>query len=411
MSHLPLNSAAAGSVFPLRTLFMLTSMPIGGAETLLVNLIRNLDRRVIDAEVCCLKQRGPLGEQLSREIPVHAELLRYKTDALVLRRLVQLMRRRQIDAVVTVGCGDKMFWGRLAAYLAGVPVIASALHSTGWPDGMGHLNRLLTPITDAFIAVAQSHGRHLVAGERLPADKVFVIPNGIDTQRFTPAAVDRTTLRQRLRLSQQSQLVTLVAALRPEKNHARFLRIAFATRKQRDNVEFLIVGDGPQRVELESLARSLNISRYVHFLGARHDIPDLLAASDVFLLTSDNEASPVSILEAMSCGLPVVASQVGSIDELIVDHETGFCVPVTDEHAYVARVIQLLSDDATRSRIGNEARQQAIKHGSLSTMVDGYAQLLTSLYTRKLQSAPTGAGQARARTASAVPPHLVSATK
>ena len=96
------------------------------------------------------------------------------------------MIERQIDAVVTVGAGDKMFWGRLAAYFARVPVIASALHSTGWPDGIGRLNRWLTPITDAFIAVADTHGQFLIDQERLPPEKVFVIPNGVDTSRFVP---------------------------------------------------------------------------------------------------------------------------------------------------------------------------------------------------------------------------------
>ena len=88
--------------------------------------------------------------------------------------------------MVTVGAGDKMFWGRLAARRVGVPVIVSALHSTGWPDGVGRLNRLLTPITDAFIAVAASHGRFLIERTGFPADKVAVIPNGVDTQRFAP---------------------------------------------------------------------------------------------------------------------------------------------------------------------------------------------------------------------------------
>lgn len=368
---------------PLRTLFMLTSMPIGGAETLLVNLIRQFDRRMVLPEVCCLKGKGPLGEQLSGEIPVHANLICHKTDFMVTRRLVELMRRRRIDAVVTVGAGDKMFWGRIAACWAGVPVITSALHSTGWPDGIGYLNRLLTPVTDGFIAVAESHGRFLVEQERLPPGKVFVIPNGVDTQLFSPVGVDKPTLRAKLQLPATPKLVTLVAALRPEKNHARFLRVASGIRQRSTDVEFLIVGDGPERARIESLSRSLNLAQRVHFLGARSDIADLLAASDVFLLTSDNEASPVSILEAMSCGVPVVASKVGSVGALVVDGTTGFCVPVTDELQFVAKLALLLEDTQTRIRMGQQARQHVIRYGSLTTMVQAYEQLLQSLYVRK----------------------------
>src|SRR5262245_23012539 len=165
---------------PLRVMFLLTSMPVGGAETLLVDLVRRLDRRYFAPEIGCLKEQGPLGEMLAKEMPVHHDLLAQKYDLRIWPRLTRLLRERHTDAVVTVGAGDKMFWGRLVARHVGVPVIMSALHSTGWPDGIGRLNRLLTPITDAFVAVADSHGAFLVTHENLPIDRVVVIPNGVD---------------------------------------------------------------------------------------------------------------------------------------------------------------------------------------------------------------------------------------
>src|SRR6185295_10849358 len=130
-------------------------------------------------EIVCLKELGPLGERMACEMRVHSHMLSGKYDMRVLARLWRTMRIPRCEAVVTVGAGDKMFWGRLAARLAGVPVIASALHSTGWPDGIGRLNRMLTPWTDAFIGVADAHGRHLVDNERFPARKVHVIYNGV----------------------------------------------------------------------------------------------------------------------------------------------------------------------------------------------------------------------------------------
>ena len=150
---------------PLRCQFLITSMPVGGAETLLVNLMRRLDPNVLQPEVICLKEPGPLGEQIRDEFPVHSQLIGSKYDATVLYRLARLMHHSQTDVVITVGAGDKMFWGRLAARLARVPVVISALHSTGWPDGVGRLNRLLTPLTSAFIAVADSHAEYLVHQE------------------------------------------------------------------------------------------------------------------------------------------------------------------------------------------------------------------------------------------------------
>ena len=129
---------------PLRVMFVITSMPVGGAETALVELVRRLDRERFQPELCCLKHFGPLGEILAREIPAVTGLLAHKYDFAVLGRLTRLLKRRRIDAVVTVGTGgDKMFWGRLAGWLAGVPVVCSALHSTGLPDHVELPNRLL----------------------------------------------------------------------------------------------------------------------------------------------------------------------------------------------------------------------------------------------------------------------------
>lgn len=187
---------------PLRVMFMVTSMPVGGAETLLVNLIDRLDRDRFSPALCCLKEYGPLGEVLAGRIPAVQGLLAHKYDFRVLPRLVHLLRRRS-DVVVTVGAGDKMFWGRLAARFAGVPVVISALHSTGWPDRVGHLNRLLTPLTDAFIAVAESHGRYLTEEEGFPPGKVHVIPNGVDTTRFMPRG-DKAGRRAMLGLPPQA---------------------------------------------------------------------------------------------------------------------------------------------------------------------------------------------------------------
>ena len=130
---------------PLRVLFVTSCMDVGGAEVLLAALVRGMDRIRFLPELCCLKHPGVLGEQLAAEIPVFSRLIRHKFDLSVRGRLARLMGERKIDAVVTVGTGgDKMFWGRLAAAKANIPVVLSALHSSGVPDRVEWPNRLLT---------------------------------------------------------------------------------------------------------------------------------------------------------------------------------------------------------------------------------------------------------------------------
>ena len=371
---------------PLRVLFLLTSMPVGGAETLLVNLVRRLDRRRFAPEIACLKEPGPLGEMLAAEMPVHSDLLACKYDLRILPRLMKLMRRPQADAVVTVGAGDKMFWGRIAAHLAGVPVVASALHSTGWPDGVGRLNRLLTSWTDAFIGVADAHAEHLVQNERFPAEKVNTIYNGVDCDRFAPQ--DASAIRRELGIAADAPVVGILAALRPEKNHELFLAGAKEIRAAIPAAQFIVVGDGPKRPELEQLADDLRIADAVHFVGSRSDVPALLAACDVVALTSHNEASPVSILEALACGVPVVASNVGSVCETVVDGETGRLFPAGDLAAFVAATVGLLNSPADRERMVAEGRRRVEARWSLDAMVRGYEQLIERIYAAKM--APSG---------------------
>lgn len=366
---------------PLRVMFLLTSMPVGGAETLLVNLVRRLDRTRFAPEVVCLKEPGPLGEMLAAEMPVHHDLLACKYDVRILPRLWSLMRRPQADAVVTVGAGDKMFWGRLAAYLAHVPVVASALHSTGWPDGVGRLNRMLTRMTDAFIGVADAHAVHLVENERFPAAKVNTIYNGVDCERFSPQ--DATPIRSELGIAADAPVVGILAALRPEKNHELFLHGAAAIRQSLPMAHFIVVGDGPKRSELQTLAKNLGIADAVHFVGSRSDVPALLAACNVVALTSHNEASPVSILEALACGVPVVASNVGSVRETVVDGVTGRLFAPGDEGAFVAATIGLLQDRDEASRLGAEGRRRVEARWSLEAMVRGYEELIERIFVSK----------------------------
>ncbi len=372
---------------PLRVLFLLTSMPVGGAETLLANLMRRMNSARFAPELACLKELGPLGQEIAGEFPASQGFLAGKYDLRVLPRLAQHLRGR-IDALVTVGAGDKMFWGRIAAHWAKTPVVLSALHSTGWPDGLGKLNRCLTAWTDAFIAVAPDHGRYLVENEKLPAEKVRVIPNGVDTSRFDFDAGAAFGIRHELNVPDQAPLCGIVAALRPEKNHPMFLKMARLVLREVPNAHFVIVGDGPALPDLRQLATDLEIASNVHFLGTRSDIPRVLSAMNVFCLTSHNEANPVSILEALAVQVPVVATNVGSVSATVQPNRTGFLVPPGDERTFADSVIQLINNPTMAREFGKCGRDEVAKHWSLERMVRGYEQLILEIYLRKQSGSP-----------------------
>jgi glycosyltransferase involved in cell wall biosynthesis len=384
---------AANPKSALCVMFIQTDMRVGGAEMLTANIIRRLDRRRFAPELCCLKERGELGEALANEIPVHHGLLAGKYDLRIWPRLTRLLRSRKIDAVITVGAGDKMFWGRLTARRVGVPVVLSALHSTGWPDGVGRLNRMLTPITDSFIAVAESHGKFLAKSLKINEDRVAVISNGVDTARFAPRS-DVEAIRRELGVGPSDPVVGIVAALRPEKNHELLLQMGRRVINELPSTRLLIVGDGPCRQMIEAQIQQLGIANQTVLLGSRPDIPQLLAAMDVFALTSHIEANPVSILEAMSVGRPVVATNVGSIHEAVADGQTGYLAPAGDVDHLAQRVLQLLRNPHLRESMGTAAREAVVRRWSIEAMVRGYERLIETTYARKTSVAPAGIAQA-----------------
>ena len=373
---------------PLRALFLITSMPVGGAEVLLVNLIRRLDRARVEPELCCLKELGPLGEELTQEIPAHHGLIGGKFDVAVLWRLARLMRTRKIDAVVTVGAGDKMFWGRLAAKLAGVPVICSALHSTGWPDGVRRLNRLLTPITDGFIGDARPHGRHLIENEGFPAHRVHVIPNGVNVERFQPNPQAAARLRHELQIPAAAPVCGIVAALRPEKNHEVFIEAAARVQQMCPESHYIIVGDGPERSTIASAVANHGLNDCVHLLGSRSDVPEVLSMLDAFMLTSHNEANPVSILEAMAVGLPVISTDVGSIRESVEHGVTGFLATPGSAIELADGLLTVFNDRELAGRFASAGRRRVVTNWSLEAMVHGYEELLWSIYSQKRGPVP-----------------------
>ncbi|MFV1965339.1 MAG: glycosyltransferase, partial [Pirellulaceae bacterium] len=373
---------------PLRVLFVITSMPIGGAETLLVSLVRRLDRERFRPELCCLKELGVLGTLLADEMPAFDRLLSGKHDVRVFARLVSLLRKRQTDAVITVGAGDKMFWGRLAGWWGRVPVVLSALHSTGWPDAIGRLNRALTPLTDAFIAVAESHGRYLIDAEGLPREKVRAIPNGIDVDRFRHLDAGRARVRSELGIPPSAPVCGIVAALRFEKNHPLFVEAAELVHRQLPQAHFLVVGEGPERRDLEERIRQKGLGDRIHLLGARQDIPELLSAMDLFSLTSRSEANPVSILEAMACGVPVVATRVGSVPETVFPGCTGFLAEPNDAKEMAEYWLELMHDPVGAQEMGEQGRRRVVEHGSIGRMVQGYEDLIEEIYRQKCGEFP-----------------------
>ncbi len=175
-----------------------------------------------------------------------------------------------------------------------------------------------------------------------------------------------------------------MAALRPEKNHALFLRAAARVRHALPAARFLIVGDGPQRGEMEALADSLSLRDAACFLGTRDDVPEVLSLINVLALSSYVEANPVSILEAMAAEKPVVATRVGSVDKTVQDGRNGYLITPGSEEELAARLIELLRDRSRAATFGRAGRQHVVEHASVQRMVAGYEDMIEGIYQQKV---------------------------
>jgi glycosyltransferase involved in cell wall biosynthesis len=209
--------------------------------------------------------------------------------------------------------------------------------------------------------VAEGQQEYLEKNEGIPRKKMALVPNGVDVGRFRPPAdeVEKKKARQLLGVPPHHMVVGTLAVLRPEKGHDIFLKAAaLLTRRIRD-VSFVVMGDGPEREKLEMMAKGLGMNSHVVFTGWVSDTQAALRALDVAVLSSRPvvETAPISALEAMATGVPMVASDVGALRELVDDGSTGFLVRSGDSEALANRLKDLLLDKTMRQTMSRKARK------------------------------------------------------
>lgn len=288
-------------------------------------------------------------------------------DAKALVALYRLMRteRPQIVHTHTAKAG---FLGRLAARLAGVPIVVHTYHGHVLHGYYGplkaHLLRrmewALARLTDGIIAVSEQVKADLVAYGVAGPDKIRVIPLGFDLEPFLSSASHRGALQREMGLGNGTRLVGIVGRVFPIKNHRLFLDAAAQVAAADRHARFVVVGDGTLRPEMEAHARQLGIAEKVVFTGWRRDLPLIYPDLDVLVVSSKNEGTPVSAIEAMASGRPVVATRVGGLPDLIDDGRTGCLVPSEDAPALAAAILRVLGDPDGARRMG-EAAQELVR--------------------------------------------------
>lgn len=320
--------------------------PTAGTEKQLLLLLKHLDRTKFIPYLCVLRSSTWLREEFQFCELYEAEIPSFKSPAAIgsLYRLSQFFREKNINIVQT-HFRDGSIAGIIAARLAGVKVVIGTRRNQGyWYTPLEiQLQKLLNHGVTRFIANSESTRQWAAATEGIPAKKIHVIYNAVDLESFqNVAGCDRGAVQLELGIPLGVPVVGIVANLRPVKGIDVFLRAAALVRKQLPASHFALVGEGGERRMLESLAAELGISDAVHFAGRQTDIPRLVKAFDVAVLSSHSESFSNAVVEYLAAGLPVVCTDVGGCRECIQDGVNGFVVPVGDYQALARGILAIL---------------------------------------------------------------------
>jgi glycosyltransferase involved in cell wall biosynthesis len=376
-----------------RVLQVIDLLGTGGAENLQVTMAAAIDRQRFDWHVCALR-KSPQGQTnierqlLDMGVPVVVLGQRSVYDARTLFRLVRYILGKRIDILHTHMQGADIL-GRVAGFITRRPVVTtihgleSDLLDTP-PRRMALLRFTARWMCRRIIVVASYMRREAAAVLGLPLSRVLTIPNGVDIDKFHPhAGVDRAAIKREL-AGGDYLLVVTVGRLVPPKAQDLFIEAARRVAKVLPNARFVIIGDGPLRDDLARLIEEAGVADRVFIGGWRDDIPDVLGASDLFVLSSSQEGMPVAILEALSAGCPVVATDVGGVSEIVREGETGMLVPYGDPDALAGAIVRMLTNPEGAHHMAERGQRMAEQEYSMSA----WARKWEALYLRELGLAP-----------------------
>lgn len=357
---------------PERVVHYVDSTVFGGAEQVMLQLLRGLPRERWTPMLYChdgadlarlVEPAGAAGVEC-RIVPAPRGIADVRAWRTFVRQL-RADRPRLFHA--HLGWPLSARHGILAARLASVPKVVATAHlyvdvgDVRWPRAKLWAQRSMV---DRYIAVSREVATRFEQQLGVPAAKLTVVRNGIDVPPTLPTA---PALRDELLAGSVGPLLLTIARLHPQKGHEHLLRAA----RELPEAIVALAGDGPERDRLQAMARELGIDARVRFLGHRTDVAALLAACDIFVLPSLYEGLPLSVLEAMAAGRPVVATRVGGTDEAIDEGVTGRLVPPADPGALAAALRELIDDRAALERLARAGRAAAERHFSVGAMVRG----------------------------------------
>lgn len=371
-----------------RILRVITWLPMGGIERKIVAVLPKLNKELFDVHLCCLRERGALADDLEAQgVPVHLVKFNSRLDPFALWKLRRLTHRLKIDLIHSHMYRSNTPCTALKMFDSRIKVIGHYHNVDTWESPRQlRMDRFMAMHRDMNVAVSEAVRQNVVDTLGLPEEITTTLYNCVDLDEFkrlVPA--DRTAARKELGFAPEDRVIIMVARMVAQKNHDLVLQAAPDILRESPQARFLFVGGGPDEDALKARAQEAGIADKCVFLGRRDDVPRLLAASDVAILPSFKEGFSNAVLEAMACGLPVVASNVGGNGEIIDHGENGYLLETTADPAsrfgvavssaqFPRLLKRLVNDDEHREKLATAAWEKA-RHYNLDAMVYEVEQL------------------------------------
>ncbi len=344
-------------------------------ENVVVNIVNGLDGN-FKSMICCLETSGPLEKKIRKH---HATVfVLNKKPGFKIKlffSLARLMRNQAVDIVHTHNYLGFVY-GVPAALLARVPLIFHCEHGTPIVYNLKRtlMFKVLYPFINRVLVVAKSLGDEIAEKRKCSKDKMRVVLNGVDHVLFKPRPKDSSLLK-RLDICNNDIIIGSVGRIEPVKNYLLFVKLIWALQKVNKNVKGLLVGDGSEKHVLKSEIKRLGLEKQFILAGRSDEVPKMISMMDIFLLTSYSEGMSVSILEAMSCGKPIIATDVGNNRELVKDGINGFIFDLEDFNSLFDKALFLVKNTESRLKFADLSRKKAVNEFSIDSMIEKYSQL------------------------------------
>ncbi|MCG3116091.1 MAG: glycosyltransferase [Candidatus Manganitrophus sp. SA1] len=365
----------------IKILFIALDMDLGGLQRVINIIIQRLNKELFIPYLCCLDRGGIFGEELESK-GIKSYILQRKPgpfDVKLFKKLCRILVENEIDVIHSQnGC---TFYAALAGKLTGVKGIVHTDHGRLVPDKRSAVweDWLSSFMIDRFIGVSESLTEYLASAVKINRKKLMTVVNGVDTDKFIPLdSNQRQKLRSAMGLGVEDRIIGTVCRLDPIKNLEFLIGSLPVICRSLPGVKLLIAGDGPSREHLIRYAESVGMSSRVIFMGRTATVESVLPMFDLYACTSLSEGTSMTILEAMSCGVPVIASDVGG-NRGLVDPSSGVLFPLNDMDTFVKNVIALFKDPQRLMEMGSCGRKKAEKDYSLGRFVNRYEGLYRSL--------------------------------